>query len=93
VGAVDTLFRRPAHPYTEGLLRSIPRRQQTLRPIAGSIFDPHQPPPGCRFHPRCPYAEARCIEEIPDLSLVKGGGSQQNAPEAHMVACHFPLGH
>lgn len=92
VAAVDTLFRRPAHPYTGGLLRSIPRRRQTLQPITGSIFEPHAPPPGCRFHPRCPYAEARCIEEVPGLRPVKGDGSRENAPEAHVAACHFPLG-
>jgi len=93
VGSVEDIFQRPAHPYTSGLLRSIPRRRQTLEPITGSIFEPHSPPPGCRFHPRCPYAEARCIEEIPGLRPTNGDGSLKNAPDVHVAACHFPLGH
>jgi oligopeptide/dipeptide ABC transporter ATP-binding protein len=66
---VNELFSDPQHPYTQGLLRSIPRgpsdgsrRLQTLR---GSVPDPANPPSGCRFHPRCPEAFDLCPSEEP----------------------------
>ena len=91
VGDVDALFERPAHPYTEGLLRSIPRRRQTLRPIAGTIFEPHAPPSGCRFHPRCPYVQESCKEKTPILRQVTDARAQDNTHAGHSVSCHFPL--
>ena len=63
IGTVDEVFRRPRHPYTLGLLRSIPRFervQDTLNAIPGAPPGLLSPPPGCRFHPRCPYAEDDC---------------------------------
>jgi peptide/nickel transport system ATP-binding protein len=79
------LFARPRHPYTEALLSAIPRPDpdQPLPEtggIEGELPDPAHPPPGCYFHPRCPYAEAICREEAPPLIEI--------APE-HSAACHF----
>jgi oligopeptide/dipeptide ABC transporter ATP-binding protein len=77
------LYTRPRHPYTEALLAAVPKADPALRdtvtaPI-GEIADPFNPPPGCAFHPRCPYAVERCRVEIPAL--------QEIAP-AHWSACH-----
>jgi peptide/nickel transport system ATP-binding protein len=82
------LFRRMRHPYTEALLRSVPRVEQPshtrLRAIGGRPPNLLLPPSGCAFSPRCPYAQDRCRVEAP--ALVEG-------PDAgHRVACHFPLG-
>ncbi len=67
---VETIFARPLHPYTVGLMRSIPHIQaaerQTLTPIAGSVPDPFSIPPGCPFFPRCPMPKRDiCREEVP----------------------------
>ena len=63
------LFREPRHPYTQALLAAIPepttQRRRTLVPIEGEIPSPIDPPSGCRFHPRCPRAEAICREQKP----------------------------
>ena len=77
------LYTRPRHPYTEALLAAVPKADPALRdsvtaPV-GEIADPSNPPPGCAFHPRCPYAVDRCRVEIPSL--------QEIAP-AHWSACH-----
>jgi oligopeptide/dipeptide ABC transporter ATP-binding protein len=71
--AVLDLFDRPRHPYTAGLLRSIPSLDgevEALRPIEGSVPDALHLPDGCRFHPRCRYAVARCEAEEPRLEAV-----------------------
>jgi oligopeptide/dipeptide ABC transporter ATP-binding protein len=79
-----TLFTRPLHPYTEALLAAVPvpdpaiKRQK--RVVQGDVPSPMKPPPGCHFHPRCPYAEARCKSEAPALREVEPG---------HQVACHL----
>ena len=68
---VKTLYRRPYHPYTEGLLRSIPRLDQPagrLHIIEGIVPNPLHWPTGCRFAPRCPYAEERCNVAPPQLT-------------------------
>ena len=78
---VDALFDAPQHPYTIGLLGSIPRldqEQERLAVIEGSVPDPANPPPGCRFEPRCPFADAQCRAAQPDLREVLPG---------HNVAC------
>lgn len=74
------LFTNPLHPYTQLLLETIPDLQgkKTRRPLEGEIPNPINPPTGCTFHPRCPYATRRCIVEQPILQDV--GKSQ--------VACH-----
>jgi peptide/nickel transport system ATP-binding protein len=79
------IYRNPRHPYTRALLSAIPipdptaRRERMVLP--GDVPSPINPPPGCSFHPRCPYAEERCRHEEPRLFGTKG----------HAVACHvFP---
>jgi oligopeptide/dipeptide ABC transporter ATP-binding protein len=65
---VREIFNHPAHPYTEALLHAVPSltdRRERLWSIEGQPPDLADPPSGCPFHPRCPKAEARCIEEIP----------------------------
>jgi len=77
-----TLFRRPGHPYTIGLLASIPKltlEQDELPVVEGAVPNPLNPPPGCRFHPRCPFAVERCRAETPALGEIAPG---------HRVACH-----
>ena len=77
------LFRRPLHPYTEALLAAVPvpdpDAKRTTRIVQGDVPSPINPPAGCAFHPRCPYAMARCKEETPRLQAIE--------PD-HWVACH-----
>ena len=72
-GTVADVFREPRHPYTLGLLRSVPNFdavRETLASIPGSPPDLAAPPAGCRFHPRCPFVQADCLERgIPLLEL------------------------
>ena len=81
---VEQLFAKPSHPYTQGLIRSIPRidaaatRRRRLESIAGTVPSPLDPLAGCRFAPRCPFARADCIEAVPPLREI--------AP-SHKVAC------
>jgi peptide/nickel transport system ATP-binding protein len=74
--SVAALFAEPQHPYTVGLLGSIPRldiEQDRLAAIEGQVPSPLAPVPGCRFHPRCPFAIERCLREDPPLlDLGKG---------------------
>ena len=81
---VADLYRRPLHPYTRGLLDSVPRLGQNkgqapLRPIAGVIPQPDARPPGCVFAPRCPLVIDRCRHEPPALTLIES---------ARRVRCH-----
>lgn len=74
--AAAEVFRASRHPYTAGLLASVPRlgeRRSTLRGIAGQVPDPAAFPAGCRFHPRCPVAAERCAREAPRLERVGEG--------------------
>ncbi|WPD19341.1 dipeptide ABC transporter ATP-binding protein [Thermaerobacter composti] len=86
VAPVDELFGHPAHPYTAALLSAVPvphpRRRRERIVLQGDVPSPANPPAGCRFHPRCPFAQPRCREEPPVLRPVAPG---------HAVACHFPL--
>jgi len=76
-----TLFAKPKHPYTEALLKAVPRldRKKELTSVPGNIPNLIEPPPGCRFHPRCPYAVQVCREKVPVL---------EEAGPGHLVACH-----
>jgi oligopeptide/dipeptide ABC transporter ATP-binding protein len=74
--AVEDLFARPLHPYTSGLMASLPKlggERGRLRVIPGGVPDPRRFPPGCRFHPRCPVAIDRCRTEAPPLADHGGG--------------------
>ena len=78
------LIAAPRHPYTRALLDALPerhRRGERLAAIAGSVPAPGARPSGCAFHPRCPRARPRCVDELPAL-LPDGDGA---------VRCHFPL--
>jgi len=88
LGTGDQIYRRPAHPYTEALIKTIPlpdpaaERAKTEVGIRGELPSPVDPPSGCRFRTRCPIAQEKCAEEEP---LLRSFGS------GHMAACHFPL--
>jgi oligopeptide/dipeptide ABC transporter ATP-binding protein len=73
---VERLFAEPLHPYTSALLASVPRLdapRDRLQAIPGSVPDPSAFPAGCRFHPRCGLAEARCREAVPPLEAKRAG--------------------
>jgi peptide/nickel transport system ATP-binding protein len=81
VGATSDVLGDPLHPYTKGLLSSLPSRRgrkERVPSIPGNVPDLINPPNGCRFHPRCPYKLDLCDKEEPKLSEVKKG---------HLVAC------
>src|ERR1700680_3578693 len=81
---VERLFANPLHPYTQGLIRSIPRidkdagKRTRLEAIAGVVPSLIDPPPGCRFAPRCKFAQPACTEAVPELRTIEPG---------HKVAC------
>jgi oligopeptide/dipeptide ABC transporter ATP-binding protein len=80
------LLTSPRHPYTHALLSCAPVPDPHLNQghldsvLGGEIPSPHDPPTGCRFHPRCPYVGARCADEVPAL---------EDLGEGEMVACHY----
>jgi len=84
VGTLRAVYSKPLHPYTQALMAAVPipdpnrRRSQPLP--RGEIPSPINPPSGCRFHPRCPIAQAVCAEEDPEMRELEPG---------HTVACHF----
>ena len=86
-GAVDQVLLHPQHPYTEGLLNSIPganKRGKALSVIKGVVPNPFRMPPGCKFQPRCPYAWGRCAEAEPELLPTASGATSRcfiHAPE------------
>src|ERR1043166_1368955 len=89
------IFARPAHPYTVGLLRSIPRIASVgrpLTPIGGSPPEPGQLPRGCPFAPRCAWAVDVCWQEMPPLApLPMDGVSAGPSSGGHLLACHNPV--
>ncbi len=90
VAPSDDLYAQPLHPYTIALLSAIPipdpevedRRERVL--LRGDLPSPAAPPPGCRFHTRCPFRQpTRCADEVPALR------TPEHAPPGHSVACHW----
>ena len=85
LGSAEQIFKRPLHPYTHGLMSAFPSIVGPKRELAAMPGEPPDlihPPPGCRFHPRCPYAQEICKGEVPEF---KDRGSE------HLVACYFPI--
>ena len=85
-GGAEVITASPAHPYTRGLLDSVPVPDPHLplpaTELRGEIPSPLSPPSGCRFRTRCPFAQDRCAGEVPELRRIDTG---------QLVACHFPL--
>ncbi|MFZ1726028.1 MAG: oligopeptide/dipeptide ABC transporter ATP-binding protein [Albidovulum sp.] len=85
VAASHDLYADPQHPYTQALLSAVPipdpvaERAKVMIPLEGDLPSPMAPPSGCVFRTRCPRAQTRCREKVPDLSR-----------QSHAVACHFP---
>ena len=82
----EEMYRSPRHPYTRFLLESVPQPDPTLRDaeraiLTGEVSSPVNPPSGCRFHPRCPYADDICRQKQPDLVEMA---------RDHLCACHHP---
>ncbi|MEX2501309.1 MAG: oligopeptide/dipeptide ABC transporter ATP-binding protein [Trueperaceae bacterium] len=79
----EALFLRPKHPYTSALMKSVPvadpDHRAALKGLPGEVANPADPPSGCYFHPRCPFAEERCRTETPHLRELEPG---------HFVSCH-----
>jgi len=80
VATLEDIFLHPLHPYTRALLNAVPIPGKELQTIPGALADALNPPPGCRFHPRCPSAMPMCQQERPKLKLVA---------KDHMVACYL----
>jgi peptide/nickel transport system ATP-binding protein len=84
-GSAEQIFKHPQHPYTHGLMSAFPSIVGPKRELAAMPGEPPDlinPPPGCRFHPRCPYAQEICKGEVPQL---------EDMGEEHLVACYFPI--
>ena len=82
-GDVVSLFKKPLHPYTQDLIAAFPdikEKKRKMESIPGSPPNLLEPPPGCRFHPRCKYAMDICRKEVPQL---------QEVSKNHLVACHL----
>jgi oligopeptide/dipeptide ABC transporter ATP-binding protein len=87
IATSEELYANPQHPYTRALLSAIPipdpehKKERII--LRGDVPSPKSPPPGCRFHPRCPMAQERCTTEMPSLRGVSGSGA------SHQASCHF----
>ena len=85
IGATAAIFERPHHPYTQSLLKAVPRlipeRRHRAAVLKGDIPSPIDIPAGCRFHPRCPKAQDICRRVDPPAATIASG---------HLAACHFP---
>ena len=85
IGEAKEIFRHPVHPYTQALIEAVPvpdpeEKERRKEFLAGEIGDSANPPMGCRFHPRCPYATPECAKQVPKLLELAG------CP-GHLVAC------
>lgn len=85
IGNSEEIYTRPLHPYTKFLIDAVPQPDPTLRNkertlLTGEIPSPVNPPSGCRFHTRCPFADKMCAKKEPELREFDG----------RLVACHFP---
>ncbi|WP_372808966.1 ABC transporter ATP-binding protein [Pontiella sp.] len=82
----QAMYKKPMHPYTQALISAIPEPDPALKKVKqvleGDVPSPIKPPPGCHFHPRCPYTRDRCKTDDPSLRAIDGN-------EKHRVACHF----
>jgi len=86
LGDSDTIFAEPLHPYTNALLEAIPTTDEESNKemliLEGDVPSPINPPPGCKFHTRCQYADDKCSSEIPEWREFRTN---------HWVACHYPV--
>lgn len=85
LGTVKQIFNSPSHPYTKGLIKAIPKKEnrgKKLEIIKGKVPNLINPPSGCRFHPRCKYAASKCSKIKPERHKIDS---------THYVNCHFPL--
>ncbi len=86
IASSEGLYYEPRHPYSEALLSAVPKPNPDIRGekilLEGDVPDPADPPPGCRFHPRCRYAQDLCRTKEPELKEVAGH-------PGHEAACHF----
>lgn len=80
IADVNEIFKRPLHPYAQGLMEAIPRPGEKYSTIPGTVPNLVDPPLGCRFHPRCPYAMDTCTTDEPELREIK---------KEHFVSCHL----
>jgi peptide/nickel transport system ATP-binding protein len=84
IGDLEQVYGNPLHPYTQALLEAVPvpdpKYRRTTAMPKGEIPNPISPPSGCRFHPRCPIAQANCAVDEPELRELRPG---------HKVACHY----
>jgi peptide/nickel transport system ATP-binding protein len=87
LGPIEQVWAKPAHPYTRALLAAMPSldpdKRTEVPPIAGDPPNPIDPPPGCRFHTRCPFAEPLCANSAPKLTALDTMG--------HQAACHMAI--
>ena len=88
VAPSEAIFTSPQHPYTQALLQAIPQPEfvgaKELVVLPGNVPNPADPPPGCRFHTRCPWAQSVCQQQEPPLRLIRA---------RHWAACHLVEGH
>ena len=88
---VEDVYQVPRHPYSNALLSAVPMPDPNQKVgshqiiLSGDVPSPINPPSGCRFHPRCPKAQAKCSADDPPLIPVLGD------PPGHVTACHFPV--
>jgi len=84
IAGIKELFKRPFHPYTEGLINSIPKmheKTEFLYEIEGAVPNPLDAPPGCKFHNRCDFAQEKCRQNEPELTSLENN---------HLVRCFYP---